>query len=204
MLGVAALLILMAAWGTQGSDGTGSFAVHMIAHMGVVAVAAPLLAAALAGTRADPVYRFPVLFNAIVASAGELVIVWAWHTPAMHMAARHGTLALIAEQGSFLGAGLWMWLSILGGPVHARAERAAIGVVALLLTFAHMTLLGALLALSPRTLYHHAAGVSSQVVADQQMGGAIMLAVGSMCYVGAGVWLAVGLVTRSRHTVGGA
>ena len=79
-----------------------SFAAHMTAHMAVVAVAAPLLAIGLAGSDADPVRRAPQWFPPIPASVLELLVVWAWHTPALHHAARHTALGLLLEQGSFL------------------------------------------------------------------------------------------------------
>src|SRR5690606_2274113 len=53
-----------------------SFSIHMTIHMGVVAVAAPLLALGVAGGRFDPVRRHPVLFAPIPASMVELAVVW--------------------------------------------------------------------------------------------------------------------------------
>ena len=63
-------------------------------------------------------------------------------------------------------------------------------VVALVLTFAHMTMLGAVLALTPRDLYGHGAGA----VADQQLGGAVMIAAGTVAYLGAALWLSRALL----------
>jgi hypothetical protein len=53
--------------------------------------------------------------------------------------------------------------------------------VALLLTFAHMTLLGAALALGPRLLYAH--DTHGATLADQQGGGALMLVVSAVVYL---------------------
>jgi putative membrane protein len=67
--------------------------------------------------------------------------------------------------------------------------------VGLLLTSMHMTLLGALLALSPRPLYFHIAGFSGLTpLEDQHLGGAIMLLVGGVSYLLGGLWLTVGLL----------
>jgi putative membrane protein len=67
--------------------------------------------------------------------------------------------------------------------------------LALLLTSMHMTLLGALLALTPRPLYVHAAGLSSlTAIQDQHLGGAIMLLIGGLSYLAGGLWLIVGLL----------
>ena len=71
--------------------------------------------------------------------------------------------------------------------------RAAAGVVALLLTSMHMTLLGALLALSPRPLYAHA-GHGPSALDEQHLGGAIMLGVGGVSYLAGGLWLSVRLL----------
>ena len=75
--------------------------------------------------------------------------------------------------------------------------------MALLLTFAHMTLLGALLALTPRPLYRHADSVSTLTsLGDQQLGGIIMLALGGISYIGGGLWLTHGLLRKARPPAG--
>jgi putative membrane protein len=169
-----------------------AFFAHMLMHMGVVAVAAPLLALGVAGGPLDPVPRAPRLFAPIQASVLELVIVWAWHAPTLHHAARNNTAALIAEQGMFLVAGLFLWLSAFGGNQQTVRNRSAAGVVGLLLTAMHMTLLGALLALSPRPLYTHVEGFSGlTATGDQHLGGAIMLFVGGLSYLLGGLWLTI-------------
>jgi putative membrane protein len=172
------------------------FSAHMMLHMGVVAVAAPLIALGLAGGRFDPSRRLPTVFSAIPASVVELAIVWAWHAPALHQAARGSTAGLVLEQGTFLLSGLLVWIAAFGGPADRSAERAASGVVALLLTSMHMTLLGALLALAPRALYAHAlhGGSGSAALDEQHLGGAIMLLVGGVSYLAGGLWLAAGLL----------
>ena len=171
----------------------GSFSAHMTMHMGVVAVAAPLLALGIAGGRFDPVARAPQLFPPVPWSIVELVIVWTWHTPALHHAARHTSWAFALEQGSFLFGGLVVWLSAFGGGARLRAERTGAGVLALLLTSMHMTLLGALLALAPRVLFAHPAHPGTHALSpldDQHLGGAIMLLVGGIAYLAGGLWLA--------------
>ena len=193
---VCGLLTLAAVWlGPLPQLARQAFWAHMTMHMGVVAVAAPLLALGVAGGRLDPVRQAPGLFAPIPASVLELVVVWAWHAPALHHAARHGTAGLVAEQGMFLLAGLLVWLSAFGGDAWRRGNRAAAGVVGLLLTAMHMTLLGALLALTPRPLYAHVDGFAGLTpLEDQHLGGAIMLLVGGVSYLLGGLWLTVGLL----------
>jgi putative membrane protein len=173
----------------------GPFTVHMVAHLGVVAVAAPLFALGIAGLPADPVRRRPELFAPVPLSAFELVVVWSWHAPMLHHAARSSLWLRALEQGSFLVAALLLWLSVLGGPPVCREARRATGVVALLLTSMHMTLLGALLALAPRPLYALPGGADPGVaLADQHVGGALMIAVGGVTYLVGGLVLTLGLL----------
>lgn len=174
-----------------------AFFAHMTMHMGVVAVAAPLLALGIAGSARDPVRKFPALFAPIPASVLELIVVWGWHAPGLHHIARHSTLGLVLEQGSFLACGLLVWLSAFGGPLPRAGSRSAAGVIGLLLTSMHMTLLGALLALTPRPLYDHlesAAGLTP--LEDQHVGGAVMLLVGGISYLTGGVWLTAALLRQ--------
>jgi putative membrane protein len=194
------LLTLCAAWlGPLPGLAKQAFSAHMAMHMLVVAVAAPLLAIGMAGTKLDPVRRIPAIFAPIPASVVELAVVWAWHAPALHHAARHTTSGLITEQALFLSSGFLVWISVLGGEPALRASRTAAGVVALLLTFMHMTLLGALLGLAPRPLYshhHEFSGLTS--LEHQHLGGALMILAGSVSYLAGGLWLTAGLLNRTK------
>jgi len=194
-------LTLLCVWlGPLGELLPGPFAAHMTMHMGVVAVAAPLLAFGVCGTRFDPVRRAPALLAPIPASVLELVVVWAWHAPVLHHVARHSALGLWLEQGSFVLSGLYLWLSAFGGDALQREQRRGAGILALLLTSMHMTLLGALLALPPRPLYAHVHGASRlSPLDDQHLGGAIMLGVGGIVYLLGGLWLTASLLGGARE-----
>lgn len=193
--------VLATAWLLPLPDGLGqTFSVHMARHMAVVALAPPLLAAALSGTRFDPALRWPSVFVPIPASIVELIVVWGWHAPAPHVAARTSGLAFAAEQGSFLLAGLFLWMAVLGGRSADRPARAGAGVAGLLFTSMHMTLLGALFALAERAVYPHAAhgwGLLTPAQ-DQHLGGAIMLLVGGASYLFGGLWLMRHLLREPR------
>lgn len=196
------LAALMAAWLLPlRSFIPGPFSTHMTMHMTVVAVAAPLLALGVAGGRFDPVPRAPLVFAPIPASVVELVVVWSWHTPALHHAARHVAWLTVLEQVTFLVSGLLVWLSVFGGQASDRGPRGGAGVMALLLTSMHMTLLGALLALPPRTLFTHAHHSPGDLTAieDQHLGGAIMLLVGGAVYLAGGLWLSWQLLRERRE-----
>jgi putative membrane protein len=176
---LAGLCALALIWGGPllGQD-RASFAAHMIAHMGVVAVAAPLLALGLPGS--------PAVLGPAAATLLEFVLVWGWHAPALRAAAETAPPAAFAEQASFLVAGFLVWQACLG--VGGLA-----GAVGLLFTSMHMTLLGALLALAPRPLYGDATvtclGLTLGPAADQNLGGTVMLAVGAVVYLAGGLAL---------------
>lgn len=188
-----------------------SFAAHMAMHMGVVAVAAPVLAAGIVDGPLDPARRWPrgwpaMPWWALLASVVEFVLVWGWHAPGLHHLARHDALAMVLEQASFLGAGLLLWLAALGhGQESASRERAAAGALALLLTATHMTLLGVLLAMATRVLYPHAAdGMAPALDAlhDQQAGGVLMLVLGGLSYLAGALVLLRRLLHPSREACG--
>jgi putative membrane protein len=190
---MAGLALLALIWGgSLFAAGETSFTAHMLAHMGVVAITAPLIAIGLAGTRWD-FSRNSKLFSPLPASLLELVVVWAWHAPALRALAETSPVAAAAEQASFLAAGLILWLSCIGHFDGDRQERSAAGAFGLLFTSVHMTLLGALLALTPRPLYGSGEvtclGVPLSADQDQALGGVVMLMVGAAVYLIGGLAL---------------
>jgi putative membrane protein len=187
------LMILAMIWGGPLlASYRNSFASHMLAHMGVVAIAAPLLAVGISGSRFDFSARSSFAMP-IVASVIELFVVWFWHAPTTRILAESSVLTTAAEQGSFLAAGLFLWLSCIGHRTSDSAARSGVGAFGLLLTSVHMTLLGVLLALAPRPLYGFdevtCFGIILSAQGDQQAGGVIMLAVGAAVYLIGGLVL---------------
>jgi putative membrane protein len=178
-----------------------SFAAHMILHMGLVAVAAPVLAFGLMRSAPWLGARVSARF-ALLAALAEFSLVWFWHAPALHDAARRETWVLVLEQASFLTAGLLVWTAAFGTAGGARGARAA-GVAALLMTSMHMTLLGALLLFAPRPLY--ACGDLCSPLAtltpleDQQLGGVLMLLVGGAAYLVGGLSLLARILNEKRE-----
>lgn len=191
--GVAVLALVWS--GLPAGVAGGPFTAHMLRHMGVVAVAAPLLALAVAGTRLDPSRRPSALFAAVPAALVELVVVWGWHVPALHLLAWRSDAAAVAEQASFLAAGLLVWIACLGHAPGRERPRAAAGVVGLLLTSMHMTLLGVLIALAPVALYPLCSGGAGlSPIDDQVVGGTIMLLAGGAAYLAGGLALTARLL----------
>ncbi|MFD1705116.1 cytochrome c oxidase assembly protein [Methylopila henanensis] len=178
------------------------FAAHMTSHMTVVAVAAPLLALGFVGSRSDLSVTRPALFAAVPVSLVELVVVWGWHAPAAHDLARLNGLVYVAEQASFLLAGLWLWIACLG---HGGSRPAAAqGTIGMLLTSIHMTLLGVLLSTTTVPLYalHH--GGAAEALHQQHVGGIVMLLVGGGVYLAGGLALAARLLREDRAVEPGA
>lgn len=152
------------------------FAVHMLRHMTLVALAAPLIVLGLP----DLARRAAV--PPLAAAVAEFVVVWAWHLPSAHALGRLSNAGFAVEQGSFLLVGLLVWAGCL------RADRPLAGAGGLLLTSMHMTLLGALLILAPRDLYAAFCGTAPDLT-GQQIGGMLMLAIGTPVYLVAGLVL---------------
>ena len=89
----------------------------------MVAIAAPLLALGMAAGPRQP--RAGGAAAAVIASVVELIVVWGWHTPALHHAARTSTMALAVEQGMFLTSAFYVWYFALRGGRYASNSAAA-------------------------------------------------------------------------------
>lgn len=195
-MGVAGLFVLLFAWaGPLPHLVPQSFAAHMWLHMLVVGVAVPLLAAALAPRLAiTSALALPVIVSLL-----DFLVVWGWHAPVLHHASRSEPLVLVAEQASFFAVSLLVWLVALSG--SDRGNAALGGAMALFFTSMHMTLLGALLGLSLRPLYagHHGGDgwLGLSPLADQQVGGVVMLAVGGVVYLFGGLVLMARVLRRA-------
>lgn len=190
--------ILLAVFGVilLTSFGSGAFTAHMIVHMGTVAVAAPLIAYGLRGSRLDALAGMTGI-TPMPASLIELVVVWFWHLPAVRRLADASLSLSLAEQASFLVAGVLLWHACFR-PKEGRLA----GTAGLLLTSMHMTLLGVLLTLAPRPLYGGGDvtcfGIPLSAAADQQIGGVVMLMVGAVAYLLGGIVLLAGVLQEDE------
>ena len=194
---VAGLGVLAAIWlGPLLGAWRASFAAGMVAHMGVIAIAAPLIAIGLP-ERWRPGPSMPAALP-VLASLFELLVVWGWHAPSMRALAETSPAVTALEQASFLAAGLVLWSTSFAAP--GEKIHAATGAAALLITSIHMTLLGALLALSPRPLYGTEEvtcfGTVLSAGQDQQVGGVLMLLVGAVVYLAGALALGWRLLSK--------
>jgi putative membrane protein len=193
---IAGLILLPLGWAL--AAGHLGMVGHMAGHMIAVAIAAPLLALGISGTAFDPAARWPRTLTPIAMMLIELFTVWGWHLPALRAAAQTSLIVLVIEQLSFLCAGFLLWSSVLHAPQRAS------GIGALLLTSMHMTFLGVLIGLASRPLYSHAGHGSLHgldALADQQLGGVIMLLLGAVSYLLGGLAL-LGSLLRTKVRLG--
>ena len=194
------VLLGASAWSAFGLFGEAGFTGHMIVHMAIVVVVAPLMALGLAGSRLD-VTQDKAWLAPLPMSLVELVTVWFWHAPAIRAAADRSAVVGVIEIVTFLVAGLLLWLASIGASRTGSLEKRLSGVVALLLTSMHMTLLGVLLTMAPRPLYGAGPATCFGIVLspeqDQQVGGVVMLLLGAVAYLVGGLAL-FGSVMRGR------
>ncbi|MEE4454289.1 cytochrome c oxidase assembly protein [Novosphingobium resinovorum] len=186
---IVGLLLVPTGWVLTPLGMTG----HMGGHIIAVALAAPLLAYASSGSAADPARRWPRIITPMAMMLLELMAVWGWHLPALRSVADSHVLIAAMEQTSFLAAGFLLWSAAFHSPGRAS------GIGALLLTSMHMTLLGVLIGLAPRPLYHgmhHSGGLDP--LTDQQLGGVVMLLIGGISYLIGGLALLGALLRDER------
>lgn len=182
-------IVLVAAWaGPLPALSRLLFSAHMSLHMLVVGLAAPLIALGLVPILGRSVAGGRLLDAAIFASIVDFLVIWGWHAPYPHLMARAHSWVFALEQASFLLVGMLVWMTAFAAPPGNPKAGALKGAASLLFTSMHMTLLGALVGLSPRAIYGHPHGLDG-ALPDQQIGGVIMLAVGSAVYLAGGLVL---------------
>jgi putative membrane protein len=179
-----------------------AFSPHMLLHLGVVVVASPLLGYGISQYLRPPKTLGEAFSWCFLAAAFETTAVWGWHIPLLHDAQGHNFTLFVLEQLSFLAAGLGLWTAAFaaGGPRTAAAP-----LLALLLTFSHMTMFGLVLTLAPRLIYdpnlcRGAFGFGR--LADQQLGGILMAIGGGLPYLLGTAWAAWQLLNRSAGSSG--
>lgn len=160
-----------------------AFSAHMILHLGLVALVAPLLAVGLsrAGLRVDR----PGHIGAwtIAAFLFEMVVVWGWHAPSLHEAAARNLWVFLLQQVSFLAVGLAVWILAFATRTPGAIALAIFG---FFLTFVHMTMLGMLLILAPTLIYPPELCLGAfgfEALDDQALGGMLMVGWGGLAYL---------------------
>ncbi|HET7481788.1 MAG TPA: cytochrome c oxidase assembly protein [Actinomycetota bacterium] len=151
------------------------FSIHMLQHMVMLLVAAPLLAAS------GFVPRRSGLQWVVTVGLLQAVAIWAWHMPVLYDAAMHHDALHILEHLSFVIAAALFWAVVLDASIDPLKR---VG-----LTFGTMlqsSALGALLAFAPSPLYQwhiEHTPVAYDVLAQQQAAGAIMWIPAGVAYL---------------------
>jgi putative membrane protein len=186
--------------------------VHMVQHMTLMVVAAPLLMLGRPGLavfwalpapwrRRLSVARrslftrralFAWFWHPVGLWAIFALVLWLWHLPALYEAALRLSWVHDMQHLAFFGAGCLFW-RVLADPLGRRWLPPLLGVVYLFTTSLHATLLGLFMALAPRPWYPSYAlsaprwGLSA--IADQQLAGLIMWMPACMVFAVAALWL---------------
>jgi putative membrane protein len=170
-----------------------STAWHMMQHMLIMVVVAPLWVLAqplpqwraATGRRFDALWRLPVRASRypMACAALHALAIWGWHAPVPYMLAVQNPAWHVLEHASFLLTAVLFWWSVL----RAGRTKTLEAMLALLLTLSHTGMLGALLTFARAPLYH----AESTQLWDQQLAGLVMWIPGSLVYL-----LAIGWVAR--------
>ena len=195
------------------------FSAHMVQHLVLITVAAPLLALGLPSAHAvlarlpparNTVRRglraagrripFGATRNAGTAAAWLLhvVILWAWHTPALYEAAVRAPALHAVEHASLLISAVAFWVVVL-----RRRPRPLSAAVYLFAAAAQSTALGALLTLAAQPSYPSHADTAARwgltPLADQQLAGVIMWVLGGLGYLGTALAVLARVVRDDRR-----
>jgi putative membrane protein len=158
---------------------------HMVQHMLLIVVVAPLLVLArplaqwraVLGRRADTLWRplHRLSRRPLACALLHAAAIWFWHAPGPYIAAVQTPLWHVLEHASFVLSGWLFWWSVLR-PGRLGALPAA---GALLFTVMHTGLLGALLSFAKVSLY----SAGETALAEQQLAGLVMWVPGGLVYL---------------------
>ena len=208
-LGLATLLVALAS--PIDIYAAVSFAVHMVQHMLLTVVAAPLL---MLGAPIRPLLRgLPALVRAaivrplararairtfvhvvrhpLVAAALYVGGLYAWHLPSLYDATLLDARVHVVEHAWFFLSALLFWSVVIDpAPFRGTLGYGARLPYLLVLGAAQNTVLGGILSFSSRLLYSAYADVGTTVLdldrlTDQRVGGAIMWVVGDFVFLAA-------------------
>ena len=210
LLGLAALLAALDS--PIDTYASVSFAVHMVQHMLLTVVAAPLL---MLGAPIRPLLRglpawarttivrplarartvrafIHLLRHPLIAAALYVGGLYAWHLPNLYDAALLDARIHIVEHAWFFLSALIFWSVVIDpAPFRATLGYGARLPYLLVLGAAQNTVLGGILSFSSRLLYSAYAAISDTTifdmdrVTDQRVGGAIMWVVGDFVFLAA-------------------
>ena len=168
--------------------------IHMIQHLLMVVIAAPLIAlgapvttvrlalhrsprhALAVGSRASRRMRRRLggLPPLVVATVAHLVVLWIWHAPPLYDLAVRNDVVHAFEHAAFLGTAIWVWAEVVATARRSRRLQ-ALATLCLGVLIAQGGVLGALLTFAGRSLYEVYTGAGAfTALEDQQFAGVLM------------------------------
>jgi len=163
------------------------FSARVAQHMVLILLAAPFIARGLPRARALTA-PLRLWMNTTI----FFICLWFWHMPAPYEATFTSTAVYWAMHVSLFGSSILLWRELLDHAPRHTAQALTAG----MLTFTHMGLLGAVLALADRPMFQwhflttQAWGLTP--LQDQQLGGTIMWVPGVALFL----WSALRSITR--------
>jgi putative membrane protein len=172
---------------------------HMIQHTILLDEVSLLLALGLTGPVLVPILSKPgvrhlqVLLHPVVAVLLWIAVMYGWHAPPLYQAAEESELIHLFEHACFVGAGVTMWLALLGP--FPKPEWFGNGSKAVYVAVAHFSTMGLanILMWSDTVLYpfytasDRAHGM--EPVADQSIAGVILMVQSGIIMLGMLFWL---------------
>jgi putative membrane protein len=201
------------------------FSVHMVQHMLLMVVAAPLLilgrpwlgciwALPAESRRAVGLWwrrsfatrvGWALMSHPLVILVLHVVALWIWHLPRLYQSALERAALHHLEHASFFFTALLFWWALAEGGVGGRWHGHGAGILYVFATALQSSGLGALLLFAREPWYPaHEAGTvlwGMDLLVDQQVAGAIMWIPGGLVYAGAAVTLFLAWVKRADEEV---
>lgn len=195
---------------------------HMVQHLLLMLVAAPLLAYASPGRatwRAVPAtarrtiaryrarlrltrHHLRVLYHPGAAFLIQLTVLWTWHAAVPYTAALRNPAIHLAQHATFLLAAMLFWRAVID-IVRTGRTSPGLGILLVFGTAMHNVFLSALLTFAGTPWYEPytqtAPAWNLDALADQHLAGVIMWVPGGIAYVATAMVLVVTWVTRSDH-----
>jgi putative membrane protein len=189
------------------------FAAHMLQHVVLMTVAAPLLAVGtgrVAGVWALPRGVRPLAGRVValsrpltrldVATVLQGLALWTWHIPAVYGVALATEGVHWLQHVTLFGSALLFWQAVLG---RRGLREPGTAIFCLFLTALHSGMLGVLLTFAPWPIYPnqssgaHDFGLTA--LQDQQLAGLVMWVPGGLIYAVAALGLAAAWIGRSSE-----
>lgn len=209
-LGLAAVAVALLS--PVDAAATALMSAHMLQHVLLLLVAAPLLVLARPGPRLLRGLPAPgrravgrtrrsvrlshrharVLHHPVLGVTALVVALWSWHAAAAYTAALDHELVHVAEHTSLLAAGWLFWSAVAAA---ARTARHAAAIAMLFVAALQGVLLGMLLLFSTAPWYDAFAASTGawglSPLADQQLAGVLLWLPASVIYVLVAIWMVV-------------